>query len=73
MALTVRQRAWLRVVLGMVQTMGAVAALAAYLTQGSGVAVWISSGLAAGALVASRFLFYRRFWWGWDEDRSEKV
>ena len=67
MKLSVRQRASLRLTLGLLQSTGALGAAVFYFEAGPGQLFWIWAMIATSAMITSRTFFYRRFWWSWDE------
>jgi hypothetical protein len=60
-------RGWARIGLGMAQIFGATGLLVTYVMAGWCPLALIWAVVVIGALAASRWLFYRRFWWGFEE------
>lgn len=62
-------KGWLRLVLGLAQVFGASGLITIYI---GGIRDWnllFWAILAIVPLVVSRLIFYRRFWWGFDEKK----
>lgn len=62
-------KAWLRLALGLAQVFGATGLIVVFIggTRDWNLLFWTI--LAIVPLILSRLIFYRRFWWGFDEKK----